>query len=125
MNGDVEIVGQTRDKMNVDTDLRFNTDVRPSKTPAQPSRPAPRQVLKPQTAGQKSTTSSVSLETTARKRPAEHEFEVVDESVLLTPLPHTGRVGPPSKKVKRSTQALGNMGSFFHIRIGNRTLKVL
>ena len=92
-----------------------------------PQRPAPRptsRVLKAQLAasGRKPTSLSVSgaaLETpkeqaATRKRPA--EGEVVDEGALMTPIP-----GPPSKKVKGSSnanankpQALRHTGSFFH-----------
>lgn len=69
-------------------------------------RPVPRQVVKAQSADQKSTMSSVSSaslktaekQSMSRKRPAEGDSEVV-EGASKAPVPEV-RVGPPSKKVK-------------------------
>jgi hypothetical protein len=116
MNGDVEIDGETRSEKDADTDTWFNRNFGPYKTPVRPTRPIPRPVLKARSDGQKSTTSPVhgaSLEAAevqalTRKRPA--DGGVLDDDTLVS----KHKVGPPSKKVKGSSQALKNIGSLFH-----------
>lgn len=100
--------------------------------PNPPQHPAPRRVLKAQPAASaskpaSSSVSGVARETTEdqavpRKRPA--EVDVVDEGLLMTPVPR-----PPSKKVKTNAnkpqaRLLRRTGLFFHIRltVGNKML---
>jgi hypothetical protein len=121
-NGDIEIENDETQPL-----MGSKSNVRPSKTLV-PPRPAPRQVLKVRSAGQKSTTSSeagasitVEKQATTRKRPVDSEGEDVDDGAFKTPVPPSRyKVGPPSKKVKGSTQALRNTGLFFRIGIGGR-----